>query len=176
MYHAIIITIKIHHLNLKSITEIFSFVLSASFLGRVKQFLHVDHKHVIQMLARQKGDDLATLYIDCVKKKNVEKLMKTLRENGFTEGPMPGKECSVKDGEVIRITFSGNVAPVDDYTEIVVFHQSIGTCKQELFIRSIDGPGPPNRGYLLFTSVESGKELCKLPIRLNKVRCLLLMC
>jgi hypothetical protein len=141
------------------------FAALGSFLSRVGSFFVKRHK--VQMVARQKADDLATLYIDCVRKKHVKGLMDSLRQDGFTEGPMPSNECSLRDGEQLQVSFMGDLQVVGEYAQLVRFHHSHDRCRQQVFIEKCKPAAGDSRGYVLFSSVDAQRELCKLPIRLK---------
>ena len=124
-------------------------------------------KYRVKMIVRQSDEDLSCIYIDCAQKQEVATLMKSLGENGFSKGPMPSKECTLFDGDEIKMTFIGNITA--DEIETLTFHPTSGSCSQQIFVKSVNGPGLANRGYLVFTAIATGIVLCKLPIRLHNV-------
>ena len=124
-------------------------------------------KHCVQMVIRHRPDDMATLYIDCVPTERVKELLKELKEDGYSEGPRPSKQCHVYEGEEISLRFSGNIR---GKSKMMAFNPRQDACSHQLFVEGISSQGSHSRGDAVFTSYVTGRELCTLPVKIPNVK------
>ncbi|XP_063405167.1 uncharacterized protein LOC134688398 isoform X2 [Mytilus trossulus] len=63
----------------------------------------------IQIFLRQKNDDPNEVIVSCEQSNRAERAIRKFGELGYEEGPNPSKDIIVKEGQILDISFRGNI-------------------------------------------------------------------
>ena len=84
-------------------------------------------QRTVQFVLRKRADDERNAVICCTLSSKLDRLMRSLDEEGYTKGPQPSPEISMCEGQKIRIRFSGNVQEVNGRELKMTFHAQLPT-------------------------------------------------
>ncbi len=151
---------------------------------------------VVNCLLRQKSDDMAQCYIEICKSDKAIKTLDILRKQGLDQGPEPGEEHCITEGQIMEVKFRGNVDFEDEEEKSFrfVYNSHRNSAKRAFYIKEIDKYSqhglPFYRGHVQVYKVLEGKEsettdgkeeclisqipstdmMCETPVILPKVR------
>ena len=134
------------------------------------------HDCVVNLVVRQKENDMESVYLDIAKKDGVNKLLAKIREQDFTFGPQPSQDFVLREGQEVEMNLRGNVK-FQGLTPPIhfIFHSYLNKARKQTFITEVDKfaqHGLDNyRGHVQFyagKSEDGAKMLCELPITLPK--------
>ena len=63
----------------------------------------------VKVIVRQRNDDVADVMVACTISKRVDKTLKYMEDNAFTEGPNPSPDIVLKEGQQLYMKFRSNV-------------------------------------------------------------------
>ncbi|XP_041352496.1 uncharacterized protein LOC121370984 [Gigantopelta aegis] len=66
-------------------------------------------QRIIKVFLRQQTKDLQNVLLSCANVSKVERVLRQLAEEEFEEGPPPSRDILVKEGQIMKITFRGNI-------------------------------------------------------------------
>jgi len=101
--------------------------LSQGVVERTAQILeHLAALHTVQLLLRQHVNDPSQLLLTCFNAHNAERTLKSLKEEGFKQGPSPSGEVKLREGQMLELGFRGNIQPMESsFVRRCVFHSNI---------------------------------------------------
>ena len=101
--------------------------LSQGVVERTAQILeHLAALHTVQLLLRQHVNDPSQLLLTCFNAHNAERTLKSLKEEGFKQGPSPSGEVKLREGQLLELGFRGNIQPMESsFVRRCVFHSNI---------------------------------------------------
>jgi len=68
-----------------------------------------------QLLVRQHAEDLSLVFVECCRRDAIDRLLEgRLTAAGFTEGPEPGRVVVLREGDLLELSFRGNIEVKDE--------------------------------------------------------------
>jgi hypothetical protein len=90
-------------------------------------------RRVVNIVVRQKDNDLESAFLDCVAQEKAEKLLKRLKERGFTEGPEKSPDLWLREGEKVTTTLRGNIKLQENSPPLsFYFHQYLNNARRQV--------------------------------------------
>ena len=137
-------------------------------------------RRIVNIIVRQKDNDLESTFLDCVAQEKTDKMLKRLKERGFAEGPDKSPDIWLREGEKVTTTLRGNIKLQENSPELsFYFHQYVNNARRQVYITEVDKfaqHGLDNfRGHVQFSSERLAAEregdglLCELAVSLPKV-------
>ncbi|XP_052088034.1 uncharacterized protein LOC127725221 [Mytilus californianus] len=84
--------------------------MTAAQVERIAFMLEISIMYrTIQIFLRQKNDDPNEVILSCEQSNRTERAMRKFGELGYEEGPNPSKDLIVKEGQILDISFRGNI-------------------------------------------------------------------
>ena len=72
-----------------------------------------------------RADDLCEVCLEIVPVSKLEKTIKSLEDEGYEEGPGASKEVSLHEGDLLEISFRGNIKSFDDVKRQFIFNSQL---------------------------------------------------
>ncbi|CAH1799957.1 unnamed protein product [Owenia fusiformis] len=72
---------------------------------------------VVQVVLQQNNDDPGDICMNCVNLNKVDKTLKQMSEAGYEEGPSPSDDIILKEGQIITLSFRGNICRNTEYED-----------------------------------------------------------
>ncbi|ELU16132.1 hypothetical protein CAPTEDRAFT_228009 [Capitella teleta] len=82
-------------------------------------------QRIVQSILKQRADDLCDICMQIVPVAKQEKTIKALEDEGYEEGPGAGKEVSLHEGDVLEVTFRGNIKSYDNKKREIIFNSQL---------------------------------------------------
>ncbi|XP_067946573.1 death domain-containing protein 1-like [Watersipora subatra] len=95
------------------------------------------HRRLAQFIVRQKADDPTDIALVCVPSQKVDKTIRKLDEEGYTDCNKISQEIFVKEGQKLEVRFRGNLQPDEEVDLITSFNSQL-KCQINLYIAEID--------------------------------------
>lgn len=91
-----------------------------------------------KIILRQRHDDVSDVTIACTTSNKVDRALKNLEDNGFTEGPNPSSDIVLREGQELYMKFRGNIERVDSKSAITCIYNTNIRATREFKVNEID--------------------------------------
>lgn len=117
-----------------------------------------------QLIIRQSNENLGELIVQCVNSVSSKRILNKLVEEGYEAGPPPSQDLILKEGEVIRLGFRGNIEPEEKFDNYLVYNSQI-RAKLNFLVTEIDKFAQKSidcyRGFVQFYTKKLVKKALK---------------
>lgn len=117
--------------------------LTNSQIEKVAETLELSSRQkTTHVIMRKRATDERDVVIYCVLASKLERLMRALDEEGYTKGPSPSNELIMREGQLVKIKFSGNVRQAEGQGRDLkmVFLSQMNT-RKTFKVEEVDGFG-----------------------------------
>jgi len=97
-----------------------------------------------QLIVRQHVDDPSSVFVECCRREAVDRLREgRLSDAGFTEGPDPGRVTVLREGDVLELSFRGNIEvktseeQSSSWSRQFVYNSNLSSLSEELIVGEV---------------------------------------
>lgn len=117
-----------------------------------------------KLIIRQSNENLSELIVQCVNSVSSKRILGKLVEEGYEAGPQPSNDLILKEGEIIRLDFRGNIKPEAEFDNYLVYNSQI-RAKLNFLVTEIDKFAQKSidcyRGFVQFYTKKIVKKAVK---------------
>ncbi|CAD5110688.1 DgyrCDS63 [Dimorphilus gyrociliatus] len=114
-----------------------------------------------QLIIRQSNENLNELIVQCINSVSSKRILNKLIDEGYETGPDPSNDLIMKEGDVIRLGFRGNIEPEESFDNYLVYNSQI-RAKLNFLVTEIDKFAQKSidcyRGFVQFYSKKLVKK------------------
>ncbi|XP_076445226.1 death domain-containing protein 1-like isoform X2 [Babylonia areolata] len=118
---------------------------------------HLSGHHAVHLVMRQHAHLPHQVVLTYTLPPNLERTLRTLAEEGYSQGPPPTGQVKLREGQLLEISFRGNLKPRDDseFVPLCAFHNSL-PFRAQFSVTEIDEFAQKGfasyRGFVQFTT------------------------
>ncbi|KAL8599020.1 hypothetical protein ACOMHN_006829 [Nucella lapillus] len=132
--------------------------LSNSVIERTASLLeHLSAHHPVRLVLRQHAHLPHQVTLTYCSAPNLDRTLRSLAEEGYSQGPAPTHEIKLREGQILELSFRGNLKPTDEveFVPLCSFHNNI-PFRSQFCIEEIDQFAqkgfPSYRGFVQFAA------------------------